>query len=836
MKGGKMQTKINKLVLQGFKSFNRKTTIIFKNGLNIITGPNGSGKSNIIDALSFVLGRISAKSLRADRLIELIFHGSEKKKPAKEASVSIYLDNSSKIFPFKENEIVITRKINKKGVSIYKLNGKTTTRDKILQVLSTVRIYPNGHNIVFQGDITQIIEMNPIERRYLIDEICGIAEYNEKKGKALRDLEVVEQKLREAEILLNEKLSVYKKLEAERNAVLKYKELNEKLKILKGSYLNKKVELLEKEKERIEERIEKKKELLRKIDEKIEEIEKKLEEKENELRKVANQIFEFSKRLKIDKEITQLKTEILVNKSKLEAYQNELEKLDSIIERLQAIEERKREVLQELPRAVKEILSLDLKGVYGTISTNVKVDEKYRTAIEIAAANHWHDLIVENEEVAKFCIDFLKENKIGRATFLPLNKLKPKIFSDYSILRKEGVIDVASNLVKCNPKVRRAIDFIFGNTLIVKDFEAAKNVGIGKVRMVSLDGDLFERSGVIVGGFIPKPLEALKETKELEKYLDYRKSLKERIDYLKREIEDLEKKLKKLSQKQETQTILTLEKVKVVSQTELERLRDKRRSLIQRKIEVQSSLNTLEIERARIEGEIKNLKIELEEYKGLNFLDERLEEISRLMKKIEKEIIGLGPVNFRAVEEFDKFRVEFEAYKEKYEKVLEEKKAILKMIEEIEEKRREVFMKTLNEISDNFNYIFNKMTGGEAALELEEEGNIDSGLLIKANPKGKTLISIDALSGGEKTLTALAFILALQKYRPAPFYAFDEVDAALDKENTKKVAELLKEFSKKSQFILISHNEQMVKYGNVLYGVTMEDGESKIVALEMPGE
>ena len=142
-----MKTYITRLTLQGFKSFNRKISIPFFPGLIEITGPNGSGKSNIIDAISFVLGRVSAKSLRADRLHELIFKGTETKKPAEYASVTLYLDNSQKVFPFEDKEISITRKVNRKGYVVYKLNGKTTTREKILEVLSLANIRPDGYNI-----------------------------------------------------------------------------------------------------------------------------------------------------------------------------------------------------------------------------------------------------------------------------------------------------------------------------------------------------------------------------------------------------------------------------------------------------------------------------------------------------------------------------------------------------------------------------------------------------------------------------------------------------------------------------------------------------------------
>lgn len=233
------KTSIVKITFQGFKSFNKKISIPLLPGFNVIAGPNGSGKSNIIDAIIFVIGKKSAKSLRADRLHELIFHNNDNKIKNEYASVTLFLDNKNKIFPFDENEISIMRKINKKGVSTYKINGKTTTREKILQILGSVKIKPNGHNIVMQGDITSIIEMNPKERRYVLDEISGISEYNDKKEQAKKDLDFVDQKIKEAEIIITQRYELFKKLESEKNSAIKYREFNKKLTILKGSYAKK---------------------------------------------------------------------------------------------------------------------------------------------------------------------------------------------------------------------------------------------------------------------------------------------------------------------------------------------------------------------------------------------------------------------------------------------------------------------------------------------------------------------------------------------------------------------------------------------------------------------
>jgi chromosome segregation protein len=823
--------------MQGFKSFNKRVSIPFLKGFNIVCGPNGVGKSNVVDAICFVLGRSSAKSLRADRLHELIFHGGDGKQPASQASVSLYLDNSEKTFSFEDEEVSVTRKVNKKGVCIYKVNGKTTTREKLLEVLSSARIYPDGHNIILQGDVTQILEMNPIERRFIIDEISGIADYNEKKNRASQDLETVDQKLKEAEIVITERYDIFKKLEDERNAALRYQSLQKQLLILKASLAHKKfVEFKETDKT-LEEEIKKKETENESLQKEIEEIEKELEEREKAITGLANKLVSMSRRVEVEREISRIRSSILINKDKIDSDKREIERLNSLIEKLEAIENRRFEDIGEMPRAVRAILKQNLKGVVGTVANLIKVPERYQTAIEVAAGPHLHDVVVDDDKTASFCINYLKEERIGRATFLPLNKIKPRAI-DRSLLSKSNVIGLASELIKYDNEFDSALKFVFGSTVIVKDLESARVIGIGKVRMVTLTGDLIELSGAMIGGYYIRthPQSITSSAKdEVESYRKTRKSLEEEIETLTGEMEKLEKELKKHSEDESTKEFVGLEKVKIDTEKKLDSLRRRRKHAYDRRLFLQSDLNKLRIQKAKLEAELENLTIEVQEYGKVRYLDKEVKDLEGAVKESSVELQNIGAVNFKAIEQYENFRKDFDEYKKKYEKILEEKKAVLEMIEKIEEKRREIFNKCLQEVSQHFNEVFNKMTKGTASLGLENPMDLESGLAIQVNPAGKMLLNIDSLSGGEKTLTALAFLFAIQKYRPAPFYILDEVDAALDKENSRRVAELIKELSKNEQFLMITHNDETIKFGDRVYGVTMEAGESKILGLEMPG-
>jgi chromosome segregation protein len=818
-----MSTYIKRIVLQGFKSFNKKISIPLDPGFNIICGPNGSGKSNIVDSICFVLGRISAKSLRADRLHELIFHGTETKQPAKYASVTLYLDNSKKVFPFEEEEISIQRKVNQKGICIYKINGKTVTREKVLQLLSMVRIYPDGHNIILQGDVTQVIEMSPIERRSIIDEISGIAEYNEKKQRALKDLEAVDAKLKEAEIIVNERYEIFRRLESERNAALKYQQLQKELQLLKASLAFKKFKITQENLEKVEASIEEKEKENEKLKEESERIEREIEECQKKSKEIVNELMKVSKLMDLERELSNLRAELLVKKDRVSLKRSEIERIDELIKRLEALE--------IFPKAVKSILSLGLNGVLGRFGDLIKVPDEYRVAIEVAIGNHLNDIVVENEDVANECIKYLKKERIGVATFLPLNKIKPREFRDIHLLNKNGVIGLASDLIKFDKKYENIVKFILGDTLVVENFDVAKSIGIGEARMVTLDGDLIEKTGVIHGGYItikPNVLE------QIEKYKKLKEEAKKEVESLAQEIAAIEEKIGKLGKVEERKNLSELEKEKINVENKLKNLEERRKVVYEKRVKIQNEINKLNIHKAKLEAELENARIEVEQYGKMEYIDEKISVLQQRIQEVWNELNSIGPVNFKAIEEYEKFKSEFESYRIKYEKILEEKKAVLEMINKIEEKRKEVFFACLNEIKKHFNEVFKEIAGGEASLELENPLDLDSGLIIWANPAGKKMINIDAMSGGEKSITALAFLLAIQKYRPAPFYIFDEIDAALDKENTVKVAEAIKKFSKNAQFIVVTHNEATIQYGDVVYGCTMVDGESKLVGLKMP--
>ncbi|MCX6799437.1 MAG: AAA family ATPase [Candidatus Diapherotrites archaeon] len=209
-------------------------------------------------------------------------------------------------------------------------------------------------------------------------------------------------------------------------------------------------------------------------------------------------------------------------------------------------------------------------------------------------------------------------------------------------------------------------------------------------------------------------------------------------------------------------------------------------------------------------------------------------ELRERLAAAEKKLSEIGPVNMKAIDSFNQLQAEVKDIRQKVELLEKERLAVLDMAEKIEVKRTGIFTKCFEELGKNFSEMFYSLFGGEGRLSLTvPDKPLESGLMIEAKHKGSSIKNIDSMSGGEKTLTALAFLFAIQLYEPAPFYIFDEADAALDKENSEKVANLIKGVSKKGQFIAITHNDPLIQKADQIIGVALNKQKSSVIGLQL---
>jgi len=324
---------IKEIEFVNFKSFGKKVKIPFYNDFTTISGPNGSGKSNIIDGILFALGLTSSRTLRAEKLTDLIYNGDASKKPDF-AQVTIRFDNSDHKLPLELDEVEVSRKVRrtKNGYySYFYFNGKSVSLGEIHSQLEKAGITPEGYNVVMQGDVTQIISMPSVERRKIIDEIAGVAEFDERKQKALGELEVVRQQIERVDIILEEVRTQLGKLAGERDQALKYQALKaEKVKfegyLLLSKLKDARTELQNVDKELAgkEEHREKVQLLLNERMQELQALEKTLEELSVEIRKKGE-----DEQLQVKREIEETKGEISRCVDSIELSESELEEADS---------------------------------------------------------------------------------------------------------------------------------------------------------------------------------------------------------------------------------------------------------------------------------------------------------------------------------------------------------------------------------------------------------------------------------------------------------------------------------------------------------------------------
>lgn len=828
-------TKINKVTCKGFKSFQRKTSVPFYEGLTAIVGENGSGKSNILDAISFVFGRRSSQ-LRAKKLEQLIFNGGESRSQADYAHVTIHLDNSDGIFDeFLEDEeendeITVGRKITRAGSSMYKFQGTNCKRSKIGEIAQAANIDPEGYHFVRQGKVTEIVEQSGVERRQVIDELSGIAEFDERKDEALEELEEVGDLLNEKEIILEEKKEHLDKLEEEKELAIKYRELEQRKEKLKASILEVRKRAVSNQLANINTDVSENKEKIDQLESRIEELDKKIEEKQKKIEELDE------KQADGDKDIQHIENRIEKKKGKIENKRDKIEDLKDTIKSLEKMQQRKKTG----NKAVDAVLSMNDDSIYGSFEDLISTKERFAIAIETAAGGHMQDVVVKDGDTATKAIDYLKRESIGRARMLPLEKISPSNKSAKSKIakKKKGVIDYASNLVNYNNKYSDAVEYVFRDTLIAEDLNSVKD--IDGVRVVTLDGDVMSRGGAMSGG--KKKTKRNKKSKsKVSSDLDP-ETKKEEVEELEEEIQDLQKDIQELQnmksrkeEEQETNDEIVEKKEEI--REKLNELREERQEKYSKKEKLKSKIDQVGSKKANLKAELQNIKEDQSEYEfdedELIGLDSSPEELKKKRKKVLRKQSSMGPVNMRAIEEYKEKKEEYEDHKEKVSEIRQEKLEIEDLIETIESKKREKFMETLEEIQESFSTIFEKLFGGGNGELVLEDDDINKGLDIRAQPPGKEPHIINSLSGGEKTMTAIAFVFAILEYEESPFYIMDEIDAALDKANSKKLSELLKDYADGNQFIVISHNDITVRHAERAYGVSMRDGVSKVRSIEL---
>jgi len=949
---------IKKLVMHGFKSFPRKTEIPFNQEINVILGPNGSGKSNLSDALCFVLGRLSIKSMRAAKARNLIFLGTKSASPAKEASVEIVFENSSRTFSIEKNEVSIKRTVKKSGQSIYKINNETKTRQEILSLLSLAGVDPNGFNIILQGEIQNFVKMQPEERRKIIEEVAGISIYELRKQKSLKELGKTEEKIKEAMAILRERTAYLNNLEKERQQALRFKKLEKDIKIFKASIINYDLTKKKKEREKIESEIIKrnkekekyKKEKLNleteisnlnskinhinstiqkstgleqeKLNQEIADLRAdltgmnvKLENYENRISEIDRQKQELIQTIS-DKEISVKKLQkespsITARQKEVELKTQELEKLEDqrkkfymVKSELKSIKERfndKHSVLQnhtsESKFLLEQIRSLSTE-LFDKNTNSDKLD-----ALKFSLAEKKELLITLNKREIRFEkisyaneLEIEKQNKlierISKMDTCPLCKSKmteehlatikdealPKIASlkkevensDRELNENYNKRDLLkNNLEQIDSEIsKRESDLIKLSNIqekkeqikiLYKKIEQTKEELLKLEKRKKILEERFDRDSNIeqkyeitrveiqevslrtkenVSVEISSKLRELERSKILLK--QFSRNKEDLTDELKEIKKNIAEKEKLLGNKKQQEEKLSKKFRELISQRDSlqGKIRENELSSSQKQntlTNIEQGINNFKLEKARINAEIEGLEMEVLEFPDIQIIRTNKESLLIRLNKTKEVLSRIGSVNLRSLEVYDSVKKEYDLIKEKIELINKEKEGVLKIIHEIDVKKKKTFVRTLNELNEIFTKNFSMLSEkSQVSLGLENKKNpFDGGVEVIVKTGHGKYFDVRSLSGGEQTLVALSLIFAIQELNPYPFYILDEIDAALDKRNSERLAGLLKKYMKKGQYIVITHNDEIITNATNLYGISMHDGVSKIISLKL---
>lgn len=369
-----MDLYLKEVRMENFKSFGKKLTVPFFPGFTAITGPNGSGKSNIADAILFVLGPKSSKTMRADRLTDLIFNGGKKRKnPAKYCKVSLVFDNKERKLPVNDDQVIFTRVIKRAPLkdnpsnyyTYYYVNDKSSSFSEFMDILLHARISGDGYNIVKQGDVTSIIEMGNVDRRRIIDEIAGISHFDKDIKKAENEKEEVDTNMDRIQIILREIESQLNQLKNDRDEAFRYKELQEQLTTHKAKLAEKKKIEVKNQIAEINQQIESYKQEQQSLTEQANSIKKKLKEKQEELKQLENHIADVGGEevQDIKKQLDELREEEIKTVERINYAKDEIHDLNEDIknqqQRLQQINEELEHAQQQYDESREQLDTLN---------------------------------------------------------------------------------------------------------------------------------------------------------------------------------------------------------------------------------------------------------------------------------------------------------------------------------------------------------------------------------------------------------------------------------------------------------------------------------------------
>jgi len=767
---------LRSITMKGFKSFPERVSLEFSPGVSVIVGPNGSGKSNITDAVLWALGEQSPGAIRGASMQDVISAGGKGVGQRRAAEVEVVIDNSDGRAATEFSEIAVQRRLDRSGEGVYRLNGARCRLADVTDVLSDTNLGREMHSVISQGRVETIVHSKPRERRLLVEEAAGLGKHRKRRRRA-------ELKLRAARDNLDRALDVEREARARLRPLKRQAQAAELGARIEREELGLRARLVSEELRFGADRAAAAEEAAKKARETRAGLERRLEEVGRRRREAEER---FAAR---DRERTQSWGLL----TKLRGQQ------ERVAVRLAGLSGRDTELEARLESLRAELgpLTLDVGAGGAPAERARKLEEE----------------LAEVDAGLGAAVDGLAR---ARSAELP----EPD--------REAALGDVRAGAERAGRHARRA------------------------------EGLLGERHREALRGRLAEGEELLDDLRAALGAIEgVGAAIRARVERIEGKV---------VGGGDDGDEIA--EQLRVCSRQEYE-LQSEMKAIADELTKAEVEAAHLGDRRAEAERELASIAERLgEEAPAAEqaLSEEERAEIDRRLERLERRRAQIGPVNPLAEREYEEAREHVESLKaqrEDTERGMRELEALIRDIDaEIERAFEETFEATAKNFEEMVEHLFPGGRGrlrrvslrpirdserpsgeqevpseaeAEAEPEPEEEERDELGVEIEVTPAGKSTRKLSLLSGGEKSLVALAFVFAVFLARPCPFYILDEVEAALDDANIDRFLQLIRRFSDRAQFVIVTHQKRTMDAADVLYGVTMGgDGVTKVVSRRLP--
>jgi chromosome segregation protein len=822
--------------LRGFKSFPDAVEIRLEPGVAVVVGPNGSGKSNVADAMVWAAGSLAPHELRAEKPDDVLFAGSKGRNAADHCEVELLFDNEAGDGPFEWSEVAIARRLHRGGEGQYLVNKTPVRRLDLVELLADVGLGGGMHSIIGQGKVEEILGSKASERRVLLEEAAGLGKFKARRHRAELKLARVATQAERARDVEEEVRKRLRPLALQASAAERAEKLTAELARLRARIAQLDLAALDERRAEADERRQAVALARRDVEAKLEALLEERNRAEDELADAAGRREEATAalyRLRSARERVALRREAA----------------DGLLARLRADLERPRRVLDERVRAEREALT-----------EKVRLLEERLTALERSLAEREglppaaRALAEQGERLALSLLDV--EPGMERAVAAALRHRASALVADdvrsaFTLLERARAAGLGSLTVLVEAR-DPDLPVVSKEQLLESSVPAVTPEGFGYDPQ---RGELWFAGETAEAVLLELEARRRSLAAELEE-LRARAESPIPADAYSAESDPRIARLAALAQRLGASLDVDASRFEAPLRAradvggarsgelagELRRLGAGEAELRREQSEHGQRSTTIDVELARLGAEADEARRRLEQAGVEPAEGDDREELLVKLERLERRREALGRVNPLAKEEY-------EAEKERLTELSTQRADLEASLEELEKLRHELietverrFEETFASVEANFAEVAATLfPGGEGRLRLTEPDPEDEeqepGVEIELRPAGKRVTRLSLLSGGEKSLGAIAFLFALFLARPCPFYLLDEVEAALDDTNIGRFVELLRRYADRAQFIVVTHQKRTMEAADVLYGVTMgEDGVSQIVSRRLPRE